>query len=529
MSENTKLITTIEPFYTDKTGISSHSSEFYIKNGSIYTNLQNIQTGEIVEKSKMLSRILSINVVSDPENENMCNVKVSYLNNNKVEVFNEFNNMTLASAQKLIDALKSSNANITLKQNNVVLKKAKRQIDWSQYGEQPQVTARTTTNQRGFTATTAAPAQAVGTQTRLGARQTTSRNTPTPRHANEKNQGVYVAKGADLFLTDEEKKEFYRPAPTVRRGRISSPNKVAAAQERAAAPLVPEQPTEKKKKSKPKKEPLRKRIAKRFFKPKEEKAKPDLWKNGLKDITTAGLRIGSAALVILSVAGAFIPILGIAMFIAGVVGLVATDTVIDFAEDTVKNLAKGASAGVEKSKLKKQAKAEKKLQKSLEKENKKAQEQVEKREIDSIRNELNNPTRHEEPQLETRQEKTTSIFDDILGPSRTNKSRYASSATHADTRSSSVVRGRNGFDQITMPAKVSVKDSDDLATGLDEWQNNVTGGFHASSGTPRQVAASTTTIKVSERQQLKEKNEDEKFKRQLGGKNKIDRDRTFGN
>lgn len=493
MSENTKLITTIEPFYTDKTGISSHSSEFYIKNGSIYTNLQNIQTGEIVEKSKMLSRILSINVVSDPENESICNVKVSYLNNNKVEVFNEFNNMTLASAQKLIDALKSSNANITLKQNNVVLKKAKRQIDWSQYGEQPQVTARTSTNQRGFTATTAAPAQAVGTQTRLGARQTTSRNTPTPRHANEKNQ------------------------------------KVAAAQERAAAPLVPEQPTEKKKKSKPKKEPLRKRIAKRFFKPKEEKAKPDLWKNGLKDITTAGLRIGSAALVILSVAGAFVPILGIAMFIAGVVGLVATDTVIDFTEDTVKNLAKGASAGVEKSKLKKQAKAEKKLQKSLEKENKKAQEQVEKREIDSIRNELNNPTRHEEPQLETRQEETTSIFDDILGPSRTNKSRYASSATHADTRSSSVVRGRNGFDQITMPAKVSVKDSDDLARGLDEWQNNVTGGFHASSGTPRQVAASTTTIKVSERQQLKEKNEDEKFKRQLGGKNKIDRDRTFGN
>ena len=123
----------------------------------------------------------------------------------------------------------------------------------------------------------------------------------------------------------------------------------------------------KKKKSKPKKQPLRKRIAKRFFKPKEEKAKPDLWKNGLKDITTAGLRIGSAALVILSVAGAFVPILGIAMFIAGVVGLVATDTVIDFAEDTVKNLAKGASAGVEKSKLKKQAKAEKKLQKSLEK------------------------------------------------------------------------------------------------------------------------------------------------------------------
>ena len=489
MSENTKLITTIEPFYTDKTGISSHSSEFYIKNGSIYTNLQNIQTGEIVEKSKMLNRILSINVVSDPENENMCNVKVSYLNNNKVEVFNEFNNMTLASAQKLIYALKSSNANITLKQNNVVLKKAKRQIDWSLYGEQPQVTARTTTNQRGFTATTAAPAQAVGTQTRLGARQTTSRNNPTPRHANEKNQGVYVAKGADLFLTDEEKKEFYRPTPT-----------------------------EKKKKSKPKKEPLRKRIAKRFFKPKEEKAKTDLWKNGLKDITTAGLRIGSAALVILSVAGAFIPFVGIAMFIAGVVGLVATDAVIDFAEDTVKNLAKGASAGVEKSKLKKQAKAEKKLQKSLEKEDKKAQEQVEKREIDSIRNELNNPTRHEEPQLETRQEETTSIFDDILGPSRTNKSRYASSATHADTRSSSVVRGRNGFDQITMPAKVSVKDSDNLATGLDDWQNNVTGGLHVSSGTPRQVAASTTTIKVSERQQLKENNENKKFKRDLGPK-----------
>ena len=446
------ILSIIQPFYTDSNGISSHDSKFYLKNGNVYTNLQNIQTGKIEEKNNRLSRILSINVVTDPENPDICNIKVSYMDNLNVEKFNEFNNMTTASGLELINEIKLRNVNITLKQDNKILQKRTRTSP--------------TLNSSGVHIVTGQPT-ATAVAHRQQAKPLQRKNlAATRRMANAQNQGIYVAKGADLFLSEQERKEFYRLAPTVNSGKSNNSTRVAAEAEQNTASHTQENHQEEKKK--PKKEPLRKRITKRLFGPKKEKKKTDLWKNGLKDITTAGLRLGSAALVILAVAGAFVPFLGAAMFIAGIVGLVATDTVIDFAENTAKQIKKGAEAGVQKSISKKQAKAIRKAEKKAAKEyglggrrmDPALEEQA--REKD-LQRRAHHPHRYQEQDEEivfTMDDETTSSDAyDILNP---NDSNY----THTEHGRTQIQSGRNGFDMLTgLPAKVEDKKA---GTGLFE-------------------------------------------------------------
>lgn len=319
------------------TPVSSSATKFVIYNNNVYCNIYDGEKGD----KKVFSRLVHIKVNSDNENPHNCYINLTYMEGLN-QKFNSRLNMDFDSTKSALRNFKTSDVKTKLQLDKTLInhtapaRPARRPVP-AVHSEEIKVEKEVLAGKDfGIEATEVYPVPILQKYQTL----------------DDIPDKVDNIADEDLFIAEDEKQDvqdriakYARLKDLDAENGITPPNEDKIEEEIQTPPLTSqeEQQTEKANEA-----------PRAVYKPPKEKddSKNGIWKNGGKDLVSAGIKAGIAGGMIFAFMATVNPLMLFFILIASFVAIAATETVIDFVENSAKNAKKIGRAGFEKSHIK---------------------------------------------------------------------------------------------------------------------------------------------------------------------------------